>query len=222
MAIDRLIGADGAVKTATFGTTLVTGTATADAFYKIITTEGDGSVFPTGFVAGDLIQGGSVLAAFDADNTAQLATFTTLADVTSWEITFSKDEVEVTTLVDDIKKYRYGKSDANGTLSGINFISELKKANSMASRFTRIAQGDTAGNSALTVSSINKSTVYFQGYLQEYEGVGESVVFLLGEVELGGWKAGANQGDVQSWESGMRFVGNDPILYILDYETPST
>lgn len=220
MAIERLVGADSTIEKASFGTTIVTGTATKGAWYKIVLKTGD-TVFPAGYIAGDLIQGDGVMT-FSATNTAQLATFTLVQDASSWSSEFSKDEIEVTVLADKVKKYRAGKSDATGTLEGINFISELKKVGGLANRFLRIVNGDTVGNSTAILSEVDNSDYYFRGLLQNDDAIGETVTFLFGKIELFNWSAGAAVGDAQSWSSSFRFIGNDPILYLMDSETPST
>lgn len=219
--INRLIGADATLERASFGATLVTGSATKGAWYKIVLKTGD-TVFPAGYKNGDLVQGQASMT-FSATNSAQLATFTIAEDVSSWEVTFSKDSVEVTTLADNIKKFRKGKGDAQGTMSGINLISEMRVAGSVANKFLRIVTGDTAGNTAATMIPADGTPYYFRGLLQD-DGttVGETYTFLFGKIEVGGWKAGAAIGDAQTWDSDFTFVDNDPILYMMDVETPTT
>jgi len=217
---DRLIGADSSIESAAFGTPLVTGSAANGAWYKIVLKTGD-TVFPAGYVVGDLIQGQTSMT-FSATNSASLATFTVVADASSWSWDFSKTEVDVTTLVDEVSKYRSGKSDATGNLEGVTFISEARKAGSLANRFLRIVNGDSAGNAAAVLTGVNKSDFYFRGLLQDDTTVGETLTFLFGQIELYGTSFGGAVGDAQSWTSSMRWIGADPILYFMDNETPST
>ena len=220
MAIERLTGADSTVEHATFGSTLTTGSATKGAWYKIVLKTGD-TVFPAGYKAGDMIQGQASMT-FSATNSAQLVTFELVQDCSSWNAEFSKDEIELTVLADKVKKYRSGKADATGTLEGINFISELKKVGGLANRFLRIVNGDTAGNTASVLSEVSNGDYYFRGLLQDDDTIGETVTFLFGKIELFNWSAGAAVGDAQSWSCNFRFIDNDPILYLMDSETPTT
>jgi hypothetical protein len=214
MGINRLIGADATLEKAAFGSTLTSGTATKGTWYKIVLKTGD-TVFPAGYLAGDLIQGDGAMT-FSATNSAQPVTFTTMEDCSSWSVEFTKDEIEVTVLSDKVKKYRAGKADASGSIEGINFVSELKKAGGVANKFLRVVKGDKLVNSASSMSAVDNSEFYFRGLLQDYDALGETVVFLFGKIELYGWTAGAAVGDAQSWTSNFRFIDNDPILYCID------
>jgi hypothetical protein len=208
-AIDRLSGADASLYKMNFGSTLVTGTMTSGSWYKIVSISGT-ATFPAGYTPGDLFLGnGQTL---NAGNQAQLATPVLLSDVTSFSLEFSRDEIEVTTLADDIKKYRPGKTDLNGTIEGINFISEMNKANSIVNRFMRTVSA-TAANSS-TLRDIDESPLYGQFYIQDNTTAsGETHAFLFGQIELYGYNLGASVADAQSWSSGLRMIGADPILY---------
>ena len=210
-AKNRLVGADAELFKASFGPEIVTGSSTAGAWY-LITKKDGATVFPAGYAVGDLFMGPAVAVTFSATNAAKLATFTSLADITSFQMEFSKDEIEVTTLVDGVKKYRSGKSDLSGTVEGINFISEMRKAGSFANRFLRTVT-TTAANVA-TLSAVDSAPLYCQFFLQKDTTTAtETQAFIFAQVELFGWGAGASVGDAQTWSSSLRVVGNDPILY---------
>lgn len=210
--IDRLIGADGSLYTAAFGSALNTGTMTSGSWYKIATVSGV-ATFPAGYEAGDLVLGnGQTL---NAGNTASLATFTLVTDCTDFEFTVSSDEIEITTLADDVKKYRKGKADFSGTINGINTISEMKKAGSFINRFIRTVSATSAN--VATLSTLSESALYGKFFLNDSETSGETQAFLFGQIELFGYNLGAAVGDVQSYSSGVRFTGTaDPILYFKD------
>lgn len=209
--IDRLVGSDASLMSMSFGPALVTGTATSGVWYQIATVSGT-AVFPAGYVVGDLVLGNGQ--AFSASNSAKLATETVVADCNSFDFQFSADEIEVTTLVDGIKKYRKGKVDLSGTINGINTISEMRKAGSIVNRFIRVVTA-TSVNVA-TLNTLAESAFYIKAYLQDSTTSGESLVFLFGQVELYGYSAGAAIGDAQSYSSGVRFIGADPMLVIKD------
>jgi len=210
----RLVGSDASLAKATFATPLVTGTATAGAFYKIVVKTGD-TVFPAGYAVGDLWQGDGV-ATFSATNSGALATFTTVADCSSFDMQFSADEIEVTVLTDGVKKYRKGKTDLSGTVRGINIISEMKKAGSILNRFLRVVVGDKLSVADAVLNNVDESSFYIKAMLQDDEvTTGEEAVFLFGEIELFGYSLGADMGSAQEWESGLRFINGDPMVYIV-------
>ena len=209
MTKDRLIGADASLYKASFGSTLATGTMTSGSWYKIIAVSGTGT-FATGYLAGDLFLGGGQT--LNAGNTAQLATFTEVTDCNGFEFAFSADEIEVTCLSDNVKKYRKGKTDLSGTVRGINTITEMKKSGSFLNRFIRTVSA-TAANVA-TLATVDSTDLFIQAYLQDDSTTaGETHAFLFGQIELYGYNLGAAIGDAQTWESGARFIGSDPMVY---------
>lgn len=214
-AINRLTGADASLQKATFGAALATGSATKGAWYKIIALTGT-TVFPAGYVVGDLIQG-EVSMTFSATNSASQATFADVQDCSSFSFDITSDEIDVTVLIDGVKKYRKGKTDMSGTISGINFVSEMEKAGSILNRFLRTVTGDSIGAVTAVINNVDNSAYYIRAMLNDdVTTVGEKQVFLTGQVELFGYKLGADVGSAQTWESGCRFIGNDPIVYIIE------
>lgn len=208
MAIDRLIGADASLYSVSFGTTVTSGTLTSGSWYQIVSISGTG-VFPSGYQAGDLFY--ATGQSLTAGNSAAPATFSPVLDCTSFEFNFSAGEVDVTTLLDGVKKYRKGKVDLQGTINGINLVSQLKQAGSFLNKFIRVANVPTSG--AATLNAQNSSALYIKAYMQDDATTGETEVFLFGQVELYGFKLGAAIGDAQSYSSGVRFIGADPIVY---------
>jgi hypothetical protein len=211
-AKERLVGSDASLYKMTFGPNQNSGTMTSGQWYKIATISGT-TVFPAGYTVGDLFLGNG--GTMSAGNSAALATSTVVADCSGFEMAFSRDEIEVTVLTDDVKKYRAGKSDLSGTVNGINFISEMKKPGSVANRFFKTVSA-TAGNVS-TLSQVDGSALYGQFFIQDDTTTsGETHAFLFGQIELFGYNLGAAISDAQSWSSGLRFSGNDPIMYFKD------
>ena len=217
----RLIGADATLEKGTLGTLKTTGAPTKGAWYIIKAIDGT-SVFPSGYKVGDIWQGDATKT-FSATNSAYPITFTLAEDVSSWEVTFSKDAIEVTVLADSVKKYRAGRADASGTMSGINFVNQINQAGGVANKFVRVVNGDTAGNTVAALTPVDGTPYYFRGLLQDdKDTTGEIYTFLFGKIEVEGWKAGGAVGDAQTWDSSFHFVDSDPILYCLEVETPTT
>ena len=211
-AKDRLIGADATFYKGTAAATATTsGTMIEGAIYKIATISGT-TVFPTGFEVGYYFLGDSTKT-LSAGNSAYLVTTEEAADVTEFSIEFSADEVEVTTLPDDVKKYRRGKTDLSGSVSGINFVSEMKKAGSVANRFLRTVTV-TSGYGSASMNLVDGTQLVGVFYLQKDKTTpAETSAILIAEIELFGYNLGASTGDAQDWESGLRVIGPDPILF---------
>jgi len=210
-AKDRLVGSDATLMKASFGAEVSTGSSNSGVWYKIEKKSAN-TVFPAGYEVGDLFLGPGTPVTFSATNSARVATFTELVDVTSYTVEFNADEIEVTTLADDGKKYRKGKYDVTGTVEGINRVSEMQKQGSFINRFLRVVDA-TAGDVA-TLYDVNGDPLYCQFIIQKDNvTTTETFGFMFAQVELFGSSIGASVGDAQSWSSGLRLVGNDPILY---------
>ena len=209
---DRLVGADATLYKGTIPSAATTsGSMVEGGIYKIATISGT-TVFPAGFEVGDYFLGDSTKT-LTADNSAYLIAAEEAADVTEFSIEFSADEIEVTTLPDDVKKYRRGKTDLSGSISGINFVSEMKKAGSIANRFLRTVTV-TSGYGTATMNLVDGDQLVGVFYLQkDSTSVNETTAILVAEIELFGYNLGASVGDAQNWESGLRVIGPDPILF---------
>jgi len=123
----KLIGDDGFLQNAEYGAEVLGDGATVlpVGTYMIINVAGT-SGFPapasggTGAAVGDILvvkTGDSITPAVDDD--VVTLTLTDQCDVTSWAMEFTKDEIDTTTICDDIKTYRAGKADMSGSVNGI-------------------------------------------------------------------------------------------------------
>jgi len=211
MAVDRLTGADGSLFKATCAAVATTsGTMTGGAFYKVATISGT-AVFPTGFAVGDIFLGDAAKS-LTPGNSAYLLTSVAAADVSSFKIEFKADEIDVTVLQDGVKKFRKGKSEVSGTVEGINFISEMSKVGSFLNRFVKTASA-TSANVVAALNAQSATDLYGVFYLNDDTTTGEVQTFMVAQIDLFGYSLGASIGDAQSWSSGLRLNGNDPIIY---------
>lgn len=211
MAVDRLVGSDASFFKASVAATATTsGNMIAGSFYKIATISGT-TVFPTGYAVGDIFLGDAAKS-LSASNSAYLLTSSQAMDVNSFKVDFAADEIEVTVLADGNKKYRKGKNDVSGTVEGINFISEMSKAGSFLNRFLRTASA-TSANVVSTLNNVAASDIFGVFYLNDDTTTGEIQTFMVAQIEFYGYSLGAAIGDAQSWSSGIRLIGNDPIVY---------
>lgn len=210
MALDRLIGADALLTTLSFGTPLVTGTATKGSLYKIVAKSGN-TVFPAGFEVGGFWIGDGT-ATFSSTNSASLATAATVAEVSSFSFDISADEIEVTVLNDDQKKYRIGKKDVSGSIEGITFVTSLANGTSLANRFFPITNyNGTTG--ASTRHEVETSDLFIKAYLQKDDSEGETLVYALAQIQITSYNLGAAVADAQSFTANVRLIGKDMELF---------
>jgi len=220
MAINKLIGNDGFLSAQEVGADLVGdglgdlddlyagGVGSGARFYEIITVADSTSALTAlnaAFRAGDYFynDGSLVLSA------GTLVTDTVKAlpglfeaekntSIKSFEITLSKDKIDVTTLTDDLKTFRAGRSDASGSLTGITEADE----NIFSDRFLTRVEGEPDGTST-SLTRATSDPMYFIGVLQKDESVGNKVIAIVGRVELEGFSYGAVDGSAQEFTSGF-------------------
>jgi hypothetical protein len=182
----------------------------AGSFYKIATISGV-SVWPTGYAVGDIVVG-DVGKTLTASNSAYLITAAEMLDVNEFSISFKSDEIETTTLSDTVKKFRKGKTDMSGSIKGINTVSIMKTAGSALNRFLRIV--NLSATYSGTLSAVDGSDLIGVFYLQkDAVTAGEVESYMVAQIELFGYNLGAAVANAQSWDSGIRIVGADPIVY---------
>ena len=209
MAIERLVGSDALLTTCSFGTPVTTGKSTKGTLYKIVAKSGN-TVFPDGYEVGDFWIGDGT-ATFSETNSASVATASTVAEVSSFSFDISADEIEVTVLADDQKKYRIGKKDISGSIEGITFVSSLANGTSIANRFFKIVNYDGEGNS--TLNPVNTDELFIKAYLQKDGSEGETLVYMLAQIQLTSYNLGASVADAQSFTANVRLIGNDAVIF---------
>ena len=210
MAIERLVGSDALLTTLSFGAELDSGTATKGELYQIVAKAGN-TVFPEGFEVGQFWIGDGA-ATFSETNSAKLATAATVAEVSSFSFDISADEIEVTVLMDDQKKYRIGKKDVSGSIEGITFVSSLGDGTSLANRFFPIINydGDTG---ASTRHDVETSDLFIKAYLQKDDSEGETLVYALAQIQITSYNLGASVADAQSFTANVRLIGKDMEIF---------
>ncbi len=128
----KLTGDDGYLQAATFGAEVAgDGLTQLPVGTYLITKVAAVSAFPAPALGGDAakagdiisVEGVNVITPATDDNVVTLA-LADKCDVSSWTMEFTKEEIEVTTLCDDLKKYRAGKADMAGTVNGL-FVTGL-------------------------------------------------------------------------------------------------
>ena len=90
----------------------------------------------------------------------------------------------------------------------------MRKTGSFLNRFLRTVAMTSAY--VPTFNALSETALYGQFFMNDSATSGETQVFLFGQIDLYGYNLGAAIGDAQAYESGVRFVGNDPMVYFKD------
>lgn len=207
----RLIGKDGKVYQAQKGA-VVTGNGTTvltkGTFY-IPVVIGANSGFPDGVQVGYPFVGDGASKPTENDQYIAL-TLTSQCDITSAEVEFEKDEIDITTLCDDIRKYASGFSDATGTLEG---ITTLDLSEPMIAKFVTVQKQDATG--AITVINQNDDPLIAVIELNKIDNSDADRALFFAPVTLNGYTLGVNIDDAQTFSSGFRIAQDNDIKPVL-------
>ncbi|MDR3124185.1 MAG: hypothetical protein LBU16_10475, partial [Treponema sp.] len=119
-----------------------------------------GSIFPAGLKAGELFPaiGTEVPGAGDKFRVLILGH---VADASSWSLSITQAEIDVTRLNDRFRKYRLGKKDAQLTLSSIFTTGESDNPGGVINRNMKLFKRK---GSTVTVSDEANRSLYMLGY----------------------------------------------------------
>lgn len=215
MAKERLIGSDGKLVTVTFGAELSGPSDTIEdtGWHQITGKASSSSDLPAGSLVGDLVwlEEDDTLASGDK---VKPLNETEKSDVTSFSIEISKAEIDVTTLSDNVKRYRAGKTDMTGQMEGITTLGQTDAPGGVINSFIRIVKQSALG--AVTVSEVDGSPLYIKGVIQKDDSPEEKEAFVWAKVILLGTSLGASGEDAQSFSSNFRIAPGDPdpTLYV--------
>lgn len=201
----RLIGDDADLYSAKLGAEMTTGSLTEGAEYLITARAATGSAF------GALLPGIVMLATGEetlatGDKCKPLTGLAQVAAVTSWSIELSADEVEVTTLGDNVKKYRMGKADASGTMRGQFDTDAVKAGKGIQNRFFDVII--RKANGTVEIVPKTEGSLFIKGYLQAAETPDADRIFTYAEINTGAMKLGADLGAAQEFDGSFRLAGN--------------
>jgi hypothetical protein len=223
----RLVGDDGLIKKAAFGAK-ITGAGTTPlpvGTYMVLavavaTTLPDPAGTGGDIAPGDILvirTGDSVTPAV-GDNLVTL-TLTTIMDVSSWTMEFSKEEIDVTVLADAVKKYRSGKADMSGTLEGVFVMGTTDEPTGFMRQFIDIAQQD----GDLSFDKYDQQEEVLLGFFQLQKNSSlADIEQVVAPFQLYGNGMGGALGERQGYSSPFRFaslafesVEINPTLYRL-------
>jgi len=179
----------------------------------VIAAMGADSIFPEGLIAGDLFPalGKEVPAQGDKFRLLSLAH---VADASSWGLSITQGEIDVTRLNDRFRKYRLGKKDAQLSLSSIFTVGESDQPGGIINRSMKLVSQDAEGN--YTVSDEANRALYMLGYVNKAALPSEADDFVFCQIYLYNAKLGGQSGSAQSYDASGRLTGMDPVFYSLE------
>lgn len=225
--IERLVGSDGRLVTVTYGDEetgngtddlddlVGDGVGSGEGWWEITQIADAGTAFPAALAVGDLFWDDGTMVLDDGTavtgqpDKAKLLVETVKADITNFGLEINRAEIDVTTLSDDVKRYRSGKTDMTGSMEGITTLGTTDAAGYIINNFIRIVSQAAAGT--VTVSAIDDSPIYIKGVIQsDTSTAGEQEAFIWARVNILSTSLGASGEDAQSFTSSFRIAPGDP------------
>ena len=205
----RFVGDDGLVQRATFGS-VISGDAVTPlpASLYLILAKAAVSGFPpnttgTACAAGDflLVDAGVTIIPVVGDVVVEVDV-EDLCDVSSFTIPFTADEIDVTTLCDDIKKYRRGKADMQGTINGVFTAGLSDDVDGFLRQFIRMVKQDA--ETSMDVYAQEDKILLGIFYLNKNAASADRMA-IIAPFTLFGYSVGGEMGAAQSFKSSFRF-----------------
>lgn len=215
MARATLVGDFGNFVKVTLGTEVSAAAVLDDGTWYLMTAVDDSSSgFGSNAEAGYLIRGDGVIT-LAGDDKAKPLSLTTLCDIQNWKLDFSKDEIEVTTLCDDQKKYLPGKSDVTGSSTGVFKIGTTDLDDGILNAFVDIVRA----SGTYSIDKLNDSSIYAQLVTQEKTDTGETEQFYFAPITFSTFNQGATVGEAQTFEAAFRIAPDETNNVKLAYYT---
>lgn len=187
------------------------GDKAGDGFYKITAVDTTASAF-TGLGIGDYLYNDGKLVLKTGDKAVPILLTQTDEPDTSikgFEISFTRDKTELTTMSDKMKTYRMGKTDASGSMTGITTIGH----DIIKNKFLDIL--DVAQDRTFTLSKQSNTPVYFIGYINANKDVASGVLSaVVGRVDIESGNLGATAGSAQEFTANFATFSGDKLQLI--------
>lgn len=208
---ERLIGSDGKLVTVLFGTEMSGEQITESGWYKVKDKD-ENTGLPTDVPVGELVFLDDTTT-LEAGDVVEKLEETEQGDITSFSLEIDRAEVDVTTLSDNVRRYRAGKVDMNGSLEGITTLGETDREGWVLNNFIRVVKQD---GSNVDVSEVNDQPIYMKGYINKSVNGNTREAFVWARINLLSTSLGASGEDSQSFSSNFRVAPGDPdpTLYI--------
>ena len=178
----------------------------------VVTAIAANSIFPSGLKVGELFPARGTEVPKTGDK-FRVLTLDHVADASSWSLSITQAEIDVTRLNDRFRKYRLGKKDAQLTLSSIFTVGESDSSGGVINRNMKLFKrtGDT-----VTVSDEANRALYMLGYTNKAALPEETEDFVFCQVYLYNVTLGGQSGSAQSYDASGRLTGIDPVFYSLE------
>jgi hypothetical protein len=190
-----------------------TGAADIKRIMCVITAIAPDSIFPKGLVTGELFPALGTEVPMEGDK-FRILSLAHVADASSWNLSITQGEIDVTRLNDQYRKYRLGKKDAQLSLSSIFTVGESDRTGGVINRNMKLVSQDAKGN--YTVSDEANRALYMLGYVNKAALPGETDDFVFCQIYLYNVKLGGQSGSAQSYDASGRLTGIDPVFYSLE------
>lgn len=206
--VKRLTGKDGKVLLAT-KSAVITGNGTTALtkghFYVPLTILATDSGFPSGVKKGVVFVGDGTSKPAATETYIEL-TNAPQCDITSASVEFSKSEIDITTLCDDIMKYATGMTEATGTLEG---ITTLGKSEPFIAKFVNVQKQASTG--AITSTAQNDDVVVVVLELNKADSSAADLAYFFAPVVINSFNLGATINEAQTFTADFRIAQDNEL-----------
>lgn len=217
-----LVGDDGKVYSATLGVeTTGDGSTPLPVGFYLVTAVGGTTGWPASVASGaaDItagyivrVQTGETITPSATDKYKAL-TLTARCDVQDWSGSWTRSEIDVTTLCDTQTVYAAGKADFTGTINGVTKIGTTTGPNGFLRQFITIIQQD--GDTSIDLYEQTQEILFAYLVMKESDTqTDEQALFL--PIEIYGAGVGGTIGSAQTFTSSFRIANSadvKPALY---------
>lgn len=206
--IKRLTGKDGKIFLAT-KSAVITGDGTTALtkgnFYVPLNILSSSSGFPTGVTKGVVFVGDGTSKP-KATETYISLTQAPQCDVTSASVEFSKADIDITTLCDEIMKYATGMTEASGTLEG---ITTLGKSEPFIAKFVNVQVQASTG--VATTTAVNDDIVIVVLELNKSDATDADVAYFYAPAVITSFNLGATINEAQTYTANFRIAQDNEL-----------
>lgn len=206
--IKRLTGKDGKVYLAAKSAVTTgdgTTTLTKGHFYVPLNILASSSGFPAGVKKGIVFVGDGTSKPKATETYIEL-TNTPQCDVTSASVEFSKSDIDITTLCDDIMRYATGMTEAAGTIEG---ITTLGKSEPFIAKFVNVQSQASTG--AITSTAQNDDVVIVVLELNKSDSSDADLAYFFAPVVLTSFNLDVQINEAQTFTSDFRIAQDNEL-----------
>ncbi len=201
MARITLSGKMGKASSATFGADLIASEELVDGkWYVVMSIDDSSSGLDANAVVGYMFRSDGT-ETLSGDDIVRLVTFVDKCDVQAWSLSFTKEDIDVSSLCDKQGKvFIPGDTDIEGSLTGIFKIGTTDAVGGIQNMFVDIVQA----SGTYAVNKILEEILYLRLLTQDSTNSGETEQFYLVPATLNSFNQGATRGEAQAFESGFK------------------